>query len=75
MNAFFVRNFNEHPVVKPGRTFDMVSMCVSIQYMQRGEELFREIFRVLKPGGVAIISYSNRMFYESCEHLERRTGY
>ena len=77
MNAFFVRNFNEHPVVDaPDRTFDMVSMCVSIQYMQRGEELFREIFRVLKPGGVAIISYSNRMFYEKAVSVWRDgTGY
>ena len=77
MNTFFVRNFNEHPVVDaPDRTFDMVSMCVSIQYMQRGEELFREIFRVLKPGGVAIISYSNRMFYEKAVSVWRDgTGY
>uniref|UniRef100_A0A7S2THZ0 Methyltransferase type 11 domain-containing protein n=2 Tax=Lotharella oceanica TaxID=641309 RepID=A0A7S2THZ0_9EUKA len=38
-------------------------MCVSIQYMARPEELFEEIFRVLRPGGVVIISFSNRMFY------------
>ncbi|RLM73116.1 uncharacterized protein C2845_PM15G12010 [Panicum miliaceum] len=27
-------------------------------------EVFAEIFRVLKPGGVCIVSFSNRMFYE-----------
>lgn len=26
--------------------------------------MFAEIFRVLKPGGVCIVSFSNRMFYE-----------
>ena len=74
---FFVRNFNENPTIDaPDQTFDMVSMCVSIQYMQRAEELFKEIFRVLKPGGVVIISYSNRMFYEKALSVWRDgTGY
>ncbi|KAG0464159.1 hypothetical protein HPP92_020228 [Vanilla planifolia] len=27
-------------------------------------EVFAEVFRVLKPGGVFIVSFSNRMFYE-----------
>jgi len=27
-------------------------------------EVYAEIFRVLKPGGVCIVSFSNRMFYE-----------
>jgi SAM-dependent methyltransferase len=62
---FFVRNFNEMPKIDAAdQSFDFVSMCVSVQYMTRAEELFAEIFRVLKPGGVVIVSYSNRMFYE-----------
>ncbi|XP_066345292.1 uncharacterized protein [Miscanthus floridulus] len=27
-------------------------------------QVFAEMFRVLKPGGVCIVSFSNRMFYE-----------
>lgn len=27
-------------------------------------QVFAEVFRVLKPGGVFIVSFSNRMFYE-----------
>ena len=26
--------------------------------------MFAEVYRVLKPGGVAIFTFSNRMFYE-----------
>jgi predicted methyltransferase len=32
--------------------------------LQKPEEVFAEVFRVLKPGGVFIVSFSNRMFYE-----------
>ena len=33
-----------------------------MQYLQRPEEVFAEALRVLKPGGVFIVSFSNRMF-------------
>ena len=36
----------------------------SVQYLQQPEEVFAEMHRVLKPGGVAIVSFSNRLFYE-----------
>ena len=32
--------------------------------MQQPEKVFSEIYRVLKPGGVCIITFSNRQFYE-----------
>ncbi len=44
-------------------TYDAVTCAVSVQYLQKPELIFKEINRVLKPGGVAIISFSNRMFY------------
>jgi hypothetical protein len=44
--------------------FDAVLNCVSIQYLQYPEAIFHEIHRVLKPGGIAIISFSNRMFFQ-----------
>lgn len=45
-------------------TFDAVLCTVSVQYLQQPEKVFAEVFRLLKPGGVFIVSFSNRMFYE-----------
>lgn len=44
-------------------TFDAVICCVSVQYMQQPERIFAEVLRVLKPGGVCIITFSSRLFY------------
>ena len=43
---------------------------------QNPEQLFSEIFRVLKPGGGTVISFSNRMFYDKAIAAWRDgTGY
>lgn len=44
--------------------FDAVLNTVSVQYLQYPEAIFSEIHRILKPGGIAIVSFSNRMFYQ-----------
>jgi ubiquinone/menaquinone biosynthesis C-methylase UbiE len=31
-----------------------------VQYLQQPERVFAEVYRVLKPGGVAIFTFSNR---------------
>ncbi|MEH2298539.1 MAG: class I SAM-dependent methyltransferase [Nostoc sp.] len=65
LNHYFVQNLNENPQLPlPDEDFDAVLNCVSVQYMQYPEAVFSEIYRILKPGGVAIISFSNRMFFE-----------
>ncbi len=46
------------------QSFDAVLNAVSVQYIQHPEVVFSEIHRILKPGGIAIISFSNRMFYQ-----------
>jgi len=40
----------------------MLLICVSIQYLQQAVAVLREVARVLKPGGVAAITFSNRCF-------------
>jgi SAM-dependent methyltransferase len=64
-NHYFVQDLNENPKLPlPDRDFDAVLNAVSVQYLQYPEAVFTEIHRILKPGGVAILSFSNRMFYQ-----------
>lgn len=45
-------------------TFDFVTMAASVAYLTKPLAVFGEMNRVLKPGGVAIVSFSNRVFDE-----------
>lgn len=72
LNHYFVQNLNE--ILKlpfPDAEFDAVINCVSVQYIQYPEAIFSEIHRVLKPGGVAIISFSHRMFWQKAIQIWR----
>jgi SAM-dependent methyltransferase len=65
LDGYFVQNLNENlQLPLKDRDFDAVINCVSVQYLQYPEAIFSEIHRILKPGGLAIISFSNRMFYQ-----------
>lgn len=65
LNHYFVQNLNEDPSLPlEDESFDAVLNTVSVQYLQQPEVVFSEIHRVLRPGGMAIISFSNRMFYQ-----------
>lgn len=65
LDKYFVQNLNDNPKLPfSDRQFDAVLNCVSVQYLQYPEGVFSEIHRILKPGGIAIISFSNRMFYQ-----------
>jgi len=58
-----VQNLNKNPVLPfPDNTFDFVTCVVSADYLNRPLEVFSEVGRVLKPGGLAIMSQSNRCF-------------
>ena len=43
-------------------TFDVVTNAVSVDYLTRPLEMMKEVNRVLKPGGLAVMSFSNRCF-------------
>ena len=43
-------------------SFDAVLDCVSVDYLVRPVEVFVEIARVLRPGGVSVCTFSNRCF-------------
>jgi SAM-dependent methyltransferase len=63
LSHYFVQNLNETPQLPlADESFDVVLNTVSIQYLQRPVEVFQEVHRILKPGGLVVISFSNRMF-------------
>ena len=46
----------------PDRSFDAVVCCVSVDYLVRPIEVFRDVSRALRPGGVFVCTFSNRCF-------------
>ena len=65
LNHYFVQDLNANPQLPlQDQDFDAVLNTVSVQYLQYPEAIFAEIHRILKPGGIAIVSFSNRMFYQ-----------
>ena len=63
LNDYVVHNLNKNPQLPfEDASFDAVLNTVSIQYLTHPVEVMREVARVLKPGGISIISFSNRMF-------------
>ncbi|GFR47957.1 hypothetical protein Agub_g9761, partial [Astrephomene gubernaculifera] len=78
LDSFFVRDLNRDPDgwAAADQSFDAVLCCVSVQYLQQPERVFSEVYRLLKPGGVCIITFSNRMFYSKAIAAWRdATGY
>ena len=65
LNHYFVQNLNQSPQLPlADEDFDTVLIAVSVQYLEYPEAIFSEIHRILKPNGIVIVSFSNRMFYQ-----------
>jgi len=47
-------------------TFDFVTMSLSVQYLTKPLDVFAEMNRVLRPGGMALVAFSHRCFIEKC---------
>jgi len=54
--------------------FDVVLNTVSVDYMTRPVEVFREVGRILKPGGLFLVTFSNRMFERKATKIWRESG-
>jgi SAM-dependent methyltransferase len=64
LDRYFVQNLNQDfKLPLEDNSFDAVLNTVSVQYLQYPEAVFAEVHRILKPSGIAIFSFSNRMFY------------
>ena len=63
LQHWFVQDLNINPILPlDTQAFDAACICVSIQYLQRPVEVFREIHRVLRPGAPFVVTFSNRCF-------------
>lgn len=63
LSRWFVKDLNIEPALPLGDgVFDGACLCVSIQYLQRPVDVFREVRRVLRPGASFVVSFSNRCF-------------
>lgn len=58
-----VRDLNAKPDLPfADESFDAVLNAVSIQYLVRPVEVYAEVARVLRPGGISIVAMSHRCF-------------
>jgi SAM-dependent methyltransferase len=54
--------------------FDVVLNTVSVDYLIKPFDVFREVGRVLKPGGLFLVIFSNRMFPEKAVKIWRESS-
>ena len=58
-----VHDLNADPVLPfDDDSFDYATCCVSVDYLTRPVEVFRDVARVLRPGGLFVCTFSNRLF-------------
>ena len=63
LSRWFVQDLNIDPLLPlADDMFDGASLCVSVQYLQRPVDVFREVRRVLRAEAPFIVSFSNRCF-------------
>ena len=75
LDDFVVHNVNEDPALPfADESFDATVITVSPQYLIRPVETFQHVNRVLKPGGIFIVTFSNRMFPTKAVRIWRSTS-
>ena len=63
LDDYVVHDLNLDPVLPfSDDVFDTVALTVSAQYLTSPVETFQQVNRVLKPGGIFVVTFSNRMF-------------
>ncbi|KAK1365293.1 Cytidine deaminase-like [Heracleum sosnowskyi] len=64
LTEYVVQDLNTNPKLPlEDNSFDVITNVVSVDYLTKPLAVFKEMNRVLKPGGLAIMSFSNRCFW------------
>merc|ERR1712232_1016680 len=64
LDSYVVKDLNADPLLPfPDASVDVVTCCVSFDYLTRPLDVMREVRRVLRPGGSVLLSQSNRCFF------------
>ena len=64
-----IHDLNDDPRLPfPDASFDDVVCCVSVDYLVHPIEVFRDVARVLGPGGRFVCTFSNRCFPTKAIH-------
>ena len=63
LNEYLLKDINADPSLPfEDASFDAVVITVSVQYLTQPVIVFSEVSRILRPGGVFIVTFSNRCF-------------
>lgn len=75
LTSFDVKDLNKDPTFPyDDESFDVVTCVVSVDYLNKPKQIFQEIGRVLRPGGVCMLSMSNRCFPTKAFQIWLRTN-
>ena len=75
LTEYVVKDLNADPTLPfADASFDKVTCVVSIDYVNKPLQVIQEVGRVLRPGGQAVISCSNRCFPSKAFQIWLRTN-
>ncbi len=75
LSEYVIHDLNQDPRLPfADASFDVVLNTVSVDYLIKPAEVFAEVARVLKPGGLHLITFSNRWFEPKVTRVWREAG-
>uniref|UniRef100_A0A0E0JN60 Methyltransferase type 11 domain-containing protein n=1 Tax=Oryza punctata TaxID=4537 RepID=A0A0E0JN60_ORYPU len=75
LTEYVVQDLNVNPKLPfEDNTFDVITNVVSVDYLTKPIDVFKEMRRILKPSGLAIMSFSNRCFWTKAISIWTSTG-
>ncbi|XP_047055919.1 uncharacterized protein LOC124662076 [Lolium rigidum] len=75
LTEYVVQDLNVNPKLPfEDNTFDVITNVVSVDYLNKPMDVFKEMRRILKPSGLAIMSFSNRCFWTKAISIWTSTG-